>query len=423
MRNCRTALILLAVLILLSAVLVAGCGRRAARANPPAGTSPQQASSPTALDPVLGLHAISSTGHKTFYVIMADFKDVKRQYPVKETEERVMGFVLPYLEATSFNKLHIEAIKKGPYLLPKPVGNYKIASSNLDVDPVKVTALVRDVADAADNDIKFTEDVCLIICLGATHEEYGMVGLCPVPGMLGWQTASVQNKSGETIANAAVFCENAHLGTYIHDSLHMLGGRINNQRMTPCLYDHELQQKYPTADDFAKCLINMGFWDPLSSHTPYDRTLPPTGLSAWTRLRLGWIDADKIALVNPREGKTVRLDPLVAAESSTLVIKIPVSPTTFYLVENRQKIASDQNLPSWGALITYADDTVMECRNGKAPVRIMDANPSVPYFNDAAFEIGKKDTFIDKKNGIAIKLLKKVDYSYDVLVTTPDKVK
>jgi hypothetical protein len=53
----------------------------------------------------------------------------------------------------------------------------------------------------------------------------------------------------------------------------------------------------------------------------------------------------------------------------------------------------------------------------------MDANPSVPYFNDATFDIGKKDRYVDTKNNIAIILQKKDGLSYQIQVTTADKAK
>ncbi len=230
-------------------------------------------------------------------------------------------------------------------------------------------------------------------------------------------------ESGEVIRNAVVFCENAHLGTFIHDTLHMLGGVVDDQRMTPCLYDHDLQAKVNAPEDWAKILINMGYWDPLSSHFPYDRELPPAGLSSWTKLRLGWIDPAKIALVNPGETKTIRLDPLESNDPETLVIKIPLDATRYYLIENRQAIEADANLPSSGVLILYADDSVNECRHGKTPVKVMDANPEVAYLNDAAYEIGKNQVFIDLENGLAVVLLKKDGLVYEVMVTTPDQVK
>ena len=85
------------------------------------------------------------------------------------------------------------------------------------MDPESVIALVTDAVNAADNDVNFNDYTYVIIALGATQEEYGMVGLCAIPGMLGFQTTSITNNSGEKVNNAAIFGENAHLGTYIHD--------------------------------------------------------------------------------------------------------------------------------------------------------------------------------------------------------------
>ena len=55
-------------------------------------------------------------------------------------------------------------------------------------------------------------------------------------------------------------------------------------------------------------------------------------------------------------------------------------------------------------------------------MRIVDANPSVPVFLDAAFDVGKADRYIDTENDIAIVLLRKDGMSYDILITTPDQV-
>jgi len=356
-------------------------------------------------------------------VIRANFPDVQRQVSEAKLSERMLNFLNGYYSKASYQQLNFAGSMTKHYMLPHPVSYYKISPRNLEVDRTKVLALVNDVLNAADEDIEFTPDLYVLIALGATNEDYGMVGYSAVPGMLGFKSDSpIVTKSGEVINNAVVFCENAHLGTYIHDTLHMLGGVINDQRMTPCLYDHDLQAKYTGGEDWAKILVNMGFWDPLSSHMPYDKELPPSGLSAWTKLRLGWIDPAKIALVRPGETATIRLDPLASEDAATQVIKIPISDSTYYLVENRQPIDSDVNLPSSGVLITFADDTVLECRHGEAPVKIMDANPDVPYFNDAAYDIGKNTVYIDPENNLAIVLLSKDGLSYEIKITTPDQV-
>jgi hypothetical protein len=189
------------------------------------------------------------------------------------------------------------------------------------------------------------------------------------------------------------------------------------------LYDHDLQgQPGEFRGYYQFYLVNMGFWDPMSCHF-YKLNLPPPGLSSWTRLRLNWIAPAKIALVNPGETATVVLGPLANEASEPLVVMIPLSPTTYYLVENRQSIGLDENLPGSGVLILYADDAVAECLHGQAPVKIVDADPSVPQLEGAAFDIGegKRDAFTDEEHNIAIKLLEKTGYSYEILITTAQK--
>lgn len=413
----KILMLVLIVYVISSALFISACGRK---------TSPSDSTSalPSAAGDKLGFHTTNAKGEKRCIVVLTNFPDVKRQYSEKMLSDRITNFLGPYFKAASYDKLILNVAVSKPIMLPKPVSYYKISPKNLEVDPEKIIALVTDAANEADSEINFNDYSYVIFALGATQVEYGMIGLCPIPGMLGFEITSVKNKSGEIINNAAEFGENAHLGTYVHDTLHMLGGRIGKQRVTPCLYDHELQAKYPHIPDFAKAFINMGFWDPLSSHAPYKYELQlPTGLSSWTKLRLNWIDESKIALVPAGQTASIKLDPLTDQKAATLVIKIPVTDKTYYLVENRQKVDIDQNIPTTGVLVLYADDSVYECHQGKAPVKIMDANPSVAYMNDATFDINKNDRYIDTKNNIAIILQKKEGLSYQIQVTTADKAK
>jgi M6 family metalloprotease-like protein len=425
----------LIICLLSLTVLASACQGRIKSPNTTPATTPAVTSPPTKtispestttanIEEKLGLHATNSTGEKKYLVILADFPDVKRQYPVDTISDRMGNLLGPYFKEASYNKLKLEGDVTGPYILPHPVAYYRISPCNLEIDPTKVTALVTDVVNAADKDVDLDQYAYILVGLGATQPDYGMVGYCALPGMLGFKSKKeVKSASGKNIDNLAVFCENAHMGTFIHDTIHMIGGYIGDQRLTPCLYDHDLQKLYPTGDEAYKILINMGFWDPLSSHFPYKKELPPSGLSSWTKLRLNWIDPDKIALVKAGQTATVKLDPLLSPNASTYVIRIPITDKTYYLVENRQKIGSDANLPTTGILIMYADDTIYECRHGEAPVKIMDANPNVPYMNDATFDIGKKDRYVDTKNNVAIILQKKDGQSYQIQVTTADKAK
>jgi M6 family metalloprotease-like protein len=354
-------------------------------------------------------------------VLLARFPDVEPQITPDKARMKVFTKLGTYIRQVSYDQTWLEGEVRGWYTLDNPISHYSISSHNLEVDRDKVTSLVQEVINKADGDVDFSNYPNVLVILGAPKDAYGMMGYCAYPGMLGWADASpLATESGEVINNGvAVYCENAHLGVLAHDLIHILGGMVGRRRVAPCLYDHDLQgQPGEFRGSYQFYLVNMGFWDPMSCHF-YKLKLPPPGFSSWTKLRLNWIVPSKIAVVNPGETATVLLGPLTDETSDTLVIKIPLSPTTYYLIENRQSIGVDENLPGSGVLILYADDTVAECRHGEAPVKTVDADPSVPQLEGAAFDIGKgkSDTFTDEEHNITIKLLEKTGYSYEILIT------
>jgi hypothetical protein len=134
-------------------------------------------------------------------------------------------------------------------------------------------------------------------------------------------------------------------------------------------------------------------------------------------MRLNWIDQSKIKVVKPGQKAELVLGPLEDGSSEVLVVKIPLSATTYYLIENRQPIGCDKYLPGSGVLIMYADDSIAECRHGRAPVKLVDADASIPHLEGAAFDIGKRDSFRDEKNKIAIQLKQKTGGSYKILIS------
>ncbi|MFA5081936.1 MAG: hypothetical protein WC474_05260, partial [Hydrogenophilaceae bacterium] len=200
-------------------------------------------------------------------------------------------------------------------------------------------------------------------------------------------------------------------------SAHVWGGVHDGKRRVPCLYDHDLQVEHPTRDKgWPEALINMGYWDPMSCHS-YKRHLPPPGLSSWTRLRLGWLPAEKIKVVEPGQSTELLLDPLEDGQAATLVVRIPLSAKRYLLIENRQPIGQfDPYLPGHGILIMRADDDIPECRHGRAPVRLIDADPSRKYLEGAAFDLPGRGRYADLENGIEIELVEKIGLSYRIRI-------
>jgi len=350
--------------------------------------------------------------------ILVEYPDVKHTISREYVQGRFSDLD-SYMKEMSYGKAGINMDVTGKwYEMPHPVSYYEISPRNLEVDESKVENLIQDAIDAVDKEIELTGYSFVVIFMSAQRQEYGMIGLCGYPGMLGWQADDVlKTSSGKIIkGGVAIFSYQAHLGTLFHDVAHILGGVRNGKRVLPCLYDHDLQaEPGPLRESFVKAIINMGFWDPMSCHY-YEWELPPPGVSSWTKMRLGWLDQSKVKVVKLGEVTELQLGPLEDSESDILAVKIPLSETTYYLIENRQFIGFDQYLPGSGVLIMYADDTIAECRHGEAPVKLMDADPSVPNLEGAAFDIGRNDSFVDDKNGLRVQLVEKIGNSYKISI-------
>lgn len=353
-------------------------------------------------------------------IILVEFPDVQHNVNRDFVQKRFSRHLNDYVKEMSYNKvsLKIDVTKKW-YTLPYSVSQYSISSRNLEVDKSRVKKIIDDALNAVDRDVDFSQYSFTAIVMGAKVTEYGMIGLCGYPGMLGWGTEDVlKTKSGQMVkGGVAIFSFQAHLGTLFHDIAHILGGVKGGKRMVPCLYDHDLQAKPGSMrETFVDATINMGFWDPMSCHY-FKRELPPPGISSWTKIRLNWIQPSKIKIIKKDEKAEFILGPLEDGSSEILAVKILISDNTYYLIENRQPLGYDKNMPGSGVLILYADDRIAECRYGKAPVKLMDADSSVPHLEGAAFDIGKRTSFQDEMNRIRIDLKEKIGDSYRILVS------
>lgn len=353
-------------------------------------------------------------------VILVNFPGLKQDLSRSSVETRFGQHLNNYVRQMSYNKVSLNIdVTERCYAMPQPIGQYRISSRNLEVDKSRVRKLIDDALAAADKDVDFSRYSFTVIFMAARLKDYGMIGLCGYPGMLGWGTAKqLKTKSGQLVrGGVAIFSFQAHLGTIFHDIAHVLGGVQGGKRMVPCLYDHDLQAKPgPMRDTFVDATINMGFWDPMSCHF-YQRNLPPPGNCSWTKLRLNWIAPSKIKVVKPGQTAEVVLGPLEQGASQVLAVKIPITESTYYLIENRQPIGFDKNLPGTEVLIMLADDRIAECRHGKAPVKLLPADPSVPHLEGAAYDTGKKSSFEDRENKFRIRVKDKVQGSYKISTT------
>ncbi len=352
-------------------------------------------------------------------IILVEFPDVQNTIDKRYAQKRFFKELNEYVQEMSYGKVCIQGdVTDQWYRMPGSIAEYRISSRNLEVDKSRVIRLISDALSAVDGDVDLSKYSFVAIFMGARVKDYGMIGLCGYPGMLGWSSQDIlKTRSGQAVrGGVAIFTYQAHLGTLFHDVAHVLGGVREGKRLMPCLYDHDLQAKPgPMRETFVDALINMGFWDPMSCHY-YKWEIPPPGISSWTKLRLQWIDPSKVVVIKAGQRGEVLLGPLEDPTAETVAIKISVTDSTYFLIENRQAIGFDINLPGNGVLIMHADDTVAECRHGKSPVKLINANPSVPHLEGAAFDIGKNVSYVDSKNNVRIDLIDKIGKSYKIQV-------
>jgi M6 family metalloprotease-like protein len=368
--------------------------------------------------PAAGQSPARTTARKGI-VVLVQFPDVRHNVSREFALNRFNQGIGSYVKEMSYGavSLTVDATPKW-YTLPRTIRDYRISSRNLEVDKSRVKRLIDDALRIADKDVDFSKYDFTAVFMGAQQQDYGMIGLCGYPGMLGWVEEGELRTPGRQVVKGgvAIFCYQAHLGTLFHDVAHVLGGVKDGKRVVPCLYDHDLQAKPGSMREvFVDSLINMGFWDPMSCHYS-EWGVPPMGSSSWTRIRLNWIDPSRIKVIKPGETAEITLGPLASAAADFVAIRIPLSDSTSYLIENRQPVGFDRYLRGSGVLIMRADDRIAECRHGESPVRLVNANPEVPHLEGAAFDLGKKSVFEDRKNRIRIELKEKTGAAYRVRI-------
>ncbi len=358
-------------------------------------------------------------------VILAEFPGLARTVDRNAVAERFRRLD-HYVREMSYGRVCTSFDFTDWLTLPEPIASYTILPANLQVDRSRIFKIIQHAIDAADAAHDFSRYDFMVLFMKARFEDYGMIGLCGYPGMLGWAQPLVfrtQGRGQVVPGGMAIFTASAHLGTLFHDIAHVWGGVVDGKRQVPCLYDHDLQERHPTrATGWENALINMGYWDPMSCHF-IEPSLPPPGISSWTKLRLGWLPPEKVRDVVPGAPVELVLGPLEDGKAETLAIRIRLDAQRYLLIENRQPLgAYDRVLPGHGVLIMKADDSIAECRHGRAPVRLVNANPALPALRGAAFALPGRSQYTDEEYQLDIRLLEKIGDSYRIRISRTGEV-
>jgi len=374
---------------------------------------------------------VQVAGTQKLLVVAVSFADLEPPRGLGEIRQKADA-VRRYIEMASYGKASVEPVVVGWYRMPAPLADYRVSPYNFDVDRGRVRRLVGDALAAARHDADLADFQQVWIVVGAQTtpgQGYGMIAYCANPGMLSGvrggrvRLETVELPGGGSFAGPAVVsAANALVGHVVHDLLHALGGARDGKRVVPDLYDFELQSRPPPGAAFepATFAIHVGPWDIMSQHF-IERTIPPPTPSSFTRLQLGWIAPEQVVEMRAGDSRRVTLRPL-APGRGVLAVRVRLDDRRYLLVENRQPIGRDKELPASGMVVLRVDRQGTE---GRDIVQAADANPSTATLYDAPFrpDQGELLRYVDAAAAIAIRpLALKGDQSLELVVTTPEKI-
>lgn len=221
--------------------------------------------------------------------------------------------------------------------------------------PKSVAGLIADVVALYDGDIDFSifdgDDDGIVDSFFLVHAGPGAEATGNPDHIWSHRSSvNITTNDGVRLVDYTTEPENGKVGVFAHEFGHVLG--------LPDLYDTDYTSS------------GVGNWSIMASGSWAGGGTRPVHFDAWCKVELGWIDPVVIdqndVLRNPFDVPRV--------EDHPVVYKLPVylAPNwEYFLIENRQKVMMDVELPGEGLLIWHIDDARNGNRNeGSNPMNL-----------------------------------------------------
>jgi M6 family metalloprotease-like protein len=320
------------------------------------------------------------SGPQSTVVILVEFSDNTASHTAAQMGELVFGTsgnaMNAYYIEVSYNSITIT----GGYTsvwnkLSHPTTYYNVNTWSSCAVSGDFWYLARDIVNLVDSYVNFASYQHFMI---VTADSY--VWGCSVSGLHIW------TNDGVYFEHAAFVTETMGLATFAHEFGHDLG--------LPDLYDYSYSDPYHFIDG----------WDEMSMDNAQH-------FASWSKIQLGWIPPSKIAtFTGSTVTQTISRIEYTTSGYHALKIKTSAMPTSVYfLVETRQKVGFDVNIPSsapdHGVLMTKIDESK---GSGQGIVRLVDANPTACspnwprcyYDGDAVWQVDQ--TYSDSSYGFSV---------------------
>ncbi len=274
-----------------------------------------------------------------------------------ETGENPTGSMTEYYLENSYGSMYITGEVHGWYLMPHPYSYYTDGQAGTGSYPFNTQGLARDaiqVADTAGAGIDFSVFDTYGSSSGADGEIDGLILIHAGPGAE--QTGSVYDIQSHKWELGAFyeFRDNTRIdlytvqpeeligpnvispiGVFCHEYGHILG--------LPDLYDIDYE---PETSE------GVGAWSLMATGCYNNNSRTPAHMDAWCKTKVGFIQPIEVA------ANMIGVE-IPQVESEPVIYKLwkdGVYGLEYFLVENRQQVGFDSNLPGSGLMIYHVDD-------------------------------------------------------------------
>jgi immune inhibitor A len=304
----------------------------------------------TSIDRVRSAAADRAPLHGTLRVIvvLVDFSDQEMAETTQHFEELFFstgvlpnGSVKEYFDEVTNGLVTITGQVVGPYRLPRTLAEYAHGESGTGMAAPNARTMARDAAVAADPHVNFGPydndgngfvDAFIVVHAGPGAEQTGSTGHI-------WSHKWVLSGGEYVTDTTKIFAyltvpEDARIGVCAHELGHLLFG-------FPDLYDTD-----NTSEGIGNwCLMAGGSWNGGGD--------VPAHPSAWCKAQQAWVTVQNVTA-----NATLTIADVKDSNTVYRLWKDGAPGQEYFLLENRQKVRYDAQLPGDGLLIWHLDDAI-----------------------------------------------------------------
>lgn len=288
-------------------------------------------------------------------VVLVEFSDRKLEATAERFEELFFsqgtlatGSVRDYFREVTNDLIDIQGQVVGPYELPEPLEAYAGGDSGTQAGLPNARTMARHAAETADRDVDFAPfdndgngyvDAFVVVHAGPDGAETNQ-------GSDIWSHKWVLEPEEYQADKSKIYAyltisEDAQLGVCAHELGHLLFG-------WPDLYDID----YSSNGLGDWCLMASGSW------TGDPQGVRPVHPSAWCKAQQDWVE-----VVNVKANQPAQIPDVKDAHKIWRLWSEGEPGPEHFLVENRQRVGFDEQLPGEGLLIWHVDDSTEDNSN------------------------------------------------------------